>query len=145
MLAIPQPIGSEVVSQWSSRAVTVISGTVTSDREAVVPLVLLDSNGQQQGVEAVLDTGFTGFLTLPHNIIVALNLTLVGNRRATLGDGSRVVLDLYLGWVIWHEQEREVLVLQAEGGALIGMSLLYGSQIILNVVEDGVLRIDALS
>ncbi len=67
----------------------------------------------------------------------ALNLRLVGNRRATLGDGSIVVLDLYLATVLWSQQEREVLVLQAEGGPLVGMSLLRGSLLTIEVEPGG--------
>ena len=65
-----------------------------------------------------------------------------GNRRATLADGSVVVLDVYLATVLWHEQEREILVLQAEGGPLVGMGLLYGSRVVLHVVEDGEVLIE---
>jgi hypothetical protein len=45
---------------------------------------------------------------------------------------------------MWNEAEREVLVLQAEGGPLVGMSLLYGYQVILHVIENGNVVIDAL-
>jgi hypothetical protein len=65
----------------------------------------------------------------------ALNLPFVGNRRAMLGDGRSVVLDLYLATVMWNEEQREVLVLQAEGGPLIGMSLLYGYRVILHIMK----------
>jgi len=88
-------------------------------------------------VDTVLDTGFNGFLTLPSHMVRALQLSFVGNRRATLADGSTVVLDLYLATILWHGQEREVLVLQAEGGPLMGMALLYGSRVVFHVVDDG--------
>jgi clan AA aspartic protease len=88
-------------------------------------------------VDAVLDTGFNGFLTLPSHVVRTLRLPFVGHRRATLGDGSIAVLDLYLATVLWHEQEREVLVLQADGGPLVGMALLYGSRVVLHIVDDG--------
>jgi predicted aspartyl protease len=67
-----------------------------------------------------------------------------GNRRTMLGDGRSVVLDLYLATVMWNEEEREVLVLQAEGGPLVGMSLLYGYRVILHVVDNGDVNIDTL-
>jgi predicted aspartyl protease len=70
-------------------------------------------------------------------MVQTLRLPFVGHRRATLGDGSIVVLDLYLATVLWYEQEREVLVLQADGEPLVGMALLYGSRVVLHVVEDG--------
>ena len=112
-----------------------IAGKVTAFREATIGLIVMGPNQLRQDVEAVLDTGFNGFLTLSSSVIHGLRLPLVGNRRATLGDGSVVVLDIYLASVLWHEREREVLVVQADGGALVGMSLLYGSRVILHVVD----------
>jgi clan AA aspartic protease len=114
-----------------------ITGRVTALREATIRLTVRGPNQHQQEVEAVIDTGFNGFLTLPSHVVHALQLPFVGNRRATLGDGRIVVLDLYLATVLWHAQEREVLVLQADGGPLVGMALLYGSRVVLHVVDNG--------
>lgn len=97
-----------------------MTGRVTAHREATLPLTVLGPDQRQQAVDAVLDTGFNGFLTLPSHVVRTLQLPFVGHRRATLGDASIVVLDLYLAIVLWHEQEREVLVLQAEGGPARG-------------------------
>ena len=119
-----------------------ITGQVTANREAVIELEIGSSNKQIEKVEAVIDTGFNGYLTLPSDLINRLNLQLAGNRRATLGDGNTVVLDVYLAKVTWHGQEREVLVLQAEGGPLVGMSLLYGNRVILTVVNGGDVTVD---
>ena len=100
-------------------------------------LTVTGPSQRRQVIEAVLDTGFNGFLTLPHHVVRALGLPFVGNRRATLGDGSIVALDLYLATVFWHEQEREVLALQADGGPLVGMALLSGNRVVLHVIDDG--------
>jgi len=53
-----------------------------------------------------------------------------------------VVLDLYLATVLWDTQPREVLVLAAEGGPLMGMAMLYGHRVILHVVDNGDVLID---
>jgi clan AA aspartic protease len=119
-----------------------ITGRVTALREATVDLTVTGPTQRRQVIEAVLDTGFNGFLTLPNHVVRALGLPFVGNRRATLGDGSVVALDLYLATVFWHEQEREVLVLQADGGALVGMALLYGNRVVLHVIDDGEVLIE---
>jgi hypothetical protein len=42
-----------------------ISGYVNTDREAIIQLVVLGENKQNKGIKAVVDTGYTGFLTLP--------------------------------------------------------------------------------
>ena len=121
-----------------------MTGVVTANREATIRLVVAGPGQRQEAIEGVIDTAFNGFLTLPSRVVRALNLPFVGNRRAMLGDERSVVLDIYLATVMWNEEEREVLVLQAEGGPLIGMSLLYGYRVILNVVENGDVIIDTL-
>ena len=122
-----------------------ILGRVTEHRDATIPLEVPGSNRQWQRTEAVIDTGFTGFLTLPSALIHTLRLPFVGNRRATLGDGSVAVLDMYLAMVLWHEREREVLVLQADSDPLVGMSLLYGNRMTLDIVVDGDVLSDEVS
>ena len=96
-----------------------ITGQVTANREAVIELEIIGPTKQTQRVEAVIDTGFNGYLTLPGNLINRLKLQFVGNRRATLGDGNVVVLDVYLAKVLWHTQEREGAILVI---ALLGQS-----------------------
>lgn len=119
-----------------------ITGHITAQREATVRLVLLDMARRPHDIAAVIDTGFNGFLTLPRALVQTLQLPLAGNRRVVLGDGSTVVLDLYLATVLWDTHPREVLVLQAEGSPLMGMAMLYGHRVILHVVDNGDVLID---
>lgn len=51
-----------------------ISGVVTGDRQAVIPLKVRGPTGQEQEIEAVIDTGFDGCLSLPSSVIVSLGL-----------------------------------------------------------------------
>ena len=122
-----------------------IIGKVTANREAVIELEIIGSNQKRENVETVIDTGFNGYLTLSSDLINYLKLQLAGSRHVTLGDGNVVVLDVYLAKVLWHGQEREVLILEAEGGPLVGMSLLYGSRVMLEVVDNGDVTIAPLS
>ena len=121
-----------------------ITGKITTNREATIELEVIGSNQRTEKVEAVIDTGFNGYLTLPNDLINYLKLQRAGSRSVTLGDGNVVVLDMYLAMVLWHGQQREVLALQADGGPLIGMSLLYGNRVMLEVVENGAVTIDSL-
>ena len=120
-----------------------IRGKITAYQEAVIELEVSGLNSSAK-IKAVIDTGFTGYLTLPSALINHLNLQQVGEQLAILGDENRVVLKRYVAKVLWHGAERDVFVLQAEGGPLIGMSLLYGSRLTLDVVTDGDVTIDAL-
>ncbi|BAU15309.1 hypothetical protein LEP3755_58670 [Leptolyngbya sp. NIES-3755] len=49
-------------------------GVVSSSCEATISLVVSNTNRQTQLIDTVIDTGYTGFLSLPREIIVALNL-----------------------------------------------------------------------
>jgi clan AA aspartic protease len=113
------------------------TGTVNPSREAVIAWEVLGSAHRRQHVEAVIDTGFNGYLSLPGDTINNLTLPLVGNRRAALGDGTVVAVDVYLARVLWHEREREVLVLLTGDVPLLGMSLLFGSRVTIDVVDNG--------
>jgi len=65
-----------------------ITGMVTVHREALIPLSVQDANGQEHTIDAVIDTGYTGGLTLPPALVAALGLTWRGYASAVLGDGS---------------------------------------------------------
>ena len=121
-----------------------ITGKITINREAIIELEVIGLNQSREKVEAVIDTGFNGYLTLPNDLINYLKLQRAGSRHVTLGDGNVVVLDVYLAMVLWHGQQREVLAVQADGGALIGMSLLYGNRVMLEIIDDGDVTIASL-
>jgi clan AA aspartic protease len=117
---------------------------VTSGREAVVPIAVLGPDGKRAPVDATIDTGFNGFLTLPPSLVSALDLPFAGSTSATLGDGSTASLDLFLGAIEWHGDAREVLVLEVVGGVLLGMATLEGSRLAVDVVDGGAVTIRAL-
>jgi clan AA aspartic protease len=122
-----------------------ITGTVVEGREALIPLTLLGPNGNRVRIEAVVDTGFTGHLVLPPAVAAGLNLPLRGSRDSFLADGSVVSLDAYRVGVEWEDRVRVVPGLAAEGGPLVGMSLLRGNELRIEAVDGGEVVIRALS
>jgi len=114
-----------------------IQGIVTSDREAIVRLQILDAMGNSTEIDTVIDTGFNGYMTLPLATIRQQGLTLYGTRSVILGDGTQAMLDIYKVTLLWMGQSRNIQVLAAEGGALIGMALLYGCDVSLRVLDGG--------
>jgi clan AA aspartic protease len=121
-----------------------IAGKVTADREAVVELQLAASARQVPQIRAVIDTGYNYYLTLPSHLITAYELPFAGHRRAALANGSHVILEVYLAAVVWHDRQRELLVVRADGAPLVGMSLLRGSRLTMDIVDDGDVVIDEL-
>jgi clan AA aspartic protease len=112
-------------------------GVVNLSCEATIALVVSNTNRQTQLIDAVIDTGYTGFLSLPREIIVTLNLPWTGIDRGTLGDGSEVTFEVYAATVIWDGQYRNIPVNEAETDPLVGMSLLYGYDLCIRAVEGG--------
>ena len=51
-----------------------IIGTVNAQLEILIRVPIRDAAGYEQEVEAQLDTGFTGSLTIPHALITSLGL-----------------------------------------------------------------------
>ena len=121
-----------------------ITGVVTAAREAVLRVQVQGPAGQTVEVEAVLDTGFTGFLTLPTAVVMTLGLPFAGTTRATLSDGSEVGLDVFEATVRWDGQPRPVTVLVAEGGVLVGMAMLFGFRLTLDGRIGGRVQLEAL-
>ncbi len=114
-------------------------------REALIPLTLLGPGGNRVQIEAVVDTGFTGHLVLPPAVVGELNLPLRGARDSFLADGSLISLDAYRVGVEWEDRVRVVPALAAVGGPLVGMSLLRGSELRIEVVDGGEVKIRTLS
>ncbi len=121
-----------------------MQGFISADREAVLPLPVRGPDGLEKIVEAVIDTGFNGFLTLPASLITDLALPFVGTTQATLGDGSQIRMDVHEAIVRWDNRERMVLTLASKSGVLVGMSMLFGHRVILDVHDGVVVRIEAL-
>ena len=119
-------------------------GVVTADREATVRLIARGPFGAEEAVVAVIDTGFNGYLTLPRHLVAALNLNHHSFTSAMLGDGSHVSLSRYEGIVLWDGREREILALEADGGPLVGMALLQGHRLAVEVVPGGLVQIEPM-
>jgi clan AA aspartic protease len=121
-----------------------IIGVVNAYREATIRSIVQDANGQGHDIEAVIDTGFTGFLTLPPALITVLGLSWRGYASAVLGDGSLQQFDVYAATVIWDGHPRMVEIDAAATDPLVGMGLLYGHEVRIQAIDGGAVTIEAL-
>ncbi len=120
-------------------------GIVNKKREATLAIVVANETGKRQLVNAVIDTGFNGFLTLPPSVITGLNLSWNMSEIATLGDGSETIFDIYKVNIIWDGQYKAIDVGESETVPLIGMALLDGYRLQIDTVEGGAVIIQALA
>jgi clan AA aspartic protease len=120
-----------------------MTGAVKAD-EARIRLTVRGHSGREQEVEAVIDTGYTGALTLPATLIMLLGLRWQSTQRATLADGSMCVVQVHVGKVVWDGKVRQILVDEAETDPLIGMRLLRGHELKMQVRYRGRVTIKRL-
>jgi clan AA aspartic protease len=117
---------------------------VNQSCEAIMPIVVKNDT-RTQLVDAVIDTGFSGFLTLPSSTIASLDLIWKGRDIATLGDGTSCIFEVYIAVVIWDGQYRTIDINESETMPLIGMQLLRGYDLRIQAIEGGSVTIEALS
>jgi predicted aspartyl protease len=99
----------------------------------------------KQEFEAMIDTGFTGFLLMPIMSAFPLGLTLLGTGNYTLADNSTNAKLLALGNIVIEDEDpvHGVIVLEPnQCGLLLGMEFLRRAGRTLAVSTKGVVLID---
>jgi predicted aspartyl protease len=74
-----------------------------------------------------------------------LGLRWQSTDRFTLADGSECIFDVYLAKVIWDGRVRQVLVDETDAESLVGMRLLRGHELKMQVRYRGKVTIERLS
>lgn len=113
-----------------------INGSVNSKLEAVVRLSVRGPEREVE-TEAIVDTGFNGALSLPLKLIAELGLRLRMQSPGVLADGSKKFFDIYEALVLWNGRLLRIPVGCVENAPLMGMSLLHGSELAIQIREGG--------
>ncbi|MFN6481304.1 clan AA aspartic protease [Nostoc sp. DedQUE07] len=112
--------------------------------QARVNIVLCLAGRPDVEIECVVDTGFEGTLTLPLDIVDALDLPYITRIRANLADDSNVMTRIHLARIIWHGIEREVVVLAMGRRPLLGTALIEDYHLSVDFYEGGSVVIDEI-
>ena len=121
-----------------------IEGSVNANYEAVITLLLQGAAGQMREIDAVVDTGYNGYMTLPPMLIAELELPFQSEGQATLANGSVEFFDVYGVTALWDGQQRFVDAVEADTIPLIGMALMDSHSLRLDVVDGGRVIIQAM-
>jgi clan AA aspartic protease len=121
-----------------------IRGAVNYRNEAIVPLRVRGPGGAEADIDVVIDTGFTGTLTLPPALISALNLSSRAQVEVQLGDGTRCYFDTYDVEVEWDGVWLALEATEIDAAPLIGMALLARHEVYIEFVPGGVVDITRL-
>jgi clan AA aspartic protease len=122
-----------------------MTGYVNSRLEAIIQFAVLGENERLQGIKAVIDTGYTGCLTLPSATIESLGLIWYMQEEAILGDGSLYMFNVYEASVIWDGKVKIIEINESETDPLVGMGLIEGYELNIQGIVDGSVTIKALS
>ena len=114
-----------------------IEGVVNAAREAVVTLHLQESEGRTREIDAVVDTGYSGFLTLPTALVAELELPYAYMGQAILANDDRVDFDVHYVTVLWDGQPRDIEADATGSTPLVGMLLLDDHDLTIQVREGG--------
>lgn len=120
-----------------------IEGSVNADLKAVVRLLVGGRARPLRDIEAVIDTGYDGLLILPPALVDELRLPFVTVGHATFANGSETTFAVYDATVVWDGQPRHVLVDAPGGPPLVGMALLEGHHLHVEVSNGGRVLIEA--
>jgi len=120
-----------------------ITGVVRS-REGRIRLKVRGATGQEEEIEAVIDTGYTASLSVPPSLVASLGLRWKTFGRGILADGSECLFDVYVAKVDWDGVERRVLVDEADTDPLVGMKLMSGYELRMEIRPGGNVAINRL-
>jgi clan AA aspartic protease len=112
--------------------------------EATIEITIQDARGIGHAIEAIVDTGFNGSLTLPVALVESLGLQWYTRSGITLADGSQCEADVYATTVIWDGMQRDILVESVDAEPLLGMQIMRRHALRIEVVERGDVVIEAL-
>lgn len=119
-----------------------IAGSVNEFREPIVTMEIHGPTGRSVRVQAIVDTGFNGFVSIPAALAERLSLPRTGATRAELANGEVVAVAVCRATVRWHGHDQRVDVLVSDGGPLIGMHLLAGSRLRIQCDAGGDVEIE---
>ena len=86
-----------------------MQGSFGSRAELFFEINLITTDGLNLPVDAMLDTGFTGFLAINKQDLDVLNWQFIREQELQTAQGENL-FDIYLGKILLDEQEYEIIV-----------------------------------
>ena len=122
-----------------------IQGVVNGFLEAVVSLPVRGPEGREREIEAVIDTGYSGNLSLPEDLVAELGLPFVIRSWSILADGTVVHFNVHSATVVWDGRGRQIDIDAVGMAPLVGMALLEAHSLYLEVTGGGPVVIQAMA
>ncbi len=115
-----------------------------SNRHALLAVTFRLPDKPTLSIEFVIDTGFTGELTLPPAAVASLGLPYSHGDVVRLADNSPLKVPVHSAVLLWNGQPREVSVLATGRRPLLGTALLDDHDLYVRFREGGPLTVTAI-
>ena len=119
--------------------------SITGAPRVAVTVANIQEPDRLINVEFLVDTGFTGYLTLPPGSIGQLGLTKLGEGQAVLADGVQNRVETYAGLAFWPGRSRRVPIIEIDSEPLLGMALVWGNRLTVEGWDGGVVTIEEVN
>ena len=120
-----------------------VEGVVNSRLEAIVTLTVSGPSGLSRVIDAVIDTGFSEFLTVPPELATELELDYLTLAEMVLADGSVEKFDVFKLMVMWDGHSRQVEAHVSNSIPLAGMGMLEDHDLHVEVRKGGKVLVES--
>ena len=118
-----------------------ITGRV-ENRQALIPITYRLPGQPDLIIEHVVDTGFTGMLTLPASAVAAMGLPFDEWRSVNLANDSSEQVASHLATIMWEGQEFVADVIATGTRPLFGTFLMNRKELVIQFDNSGLMTLD---
>ena len=110
----------------------------------IVTVSVMGKDGALRRFQAVMDTGFTGTFALPIADVQRLGLSNPKRQQVAFANGESGNCDVYQADMIWDGETQSARLYAIGVEPLVGMALLDGSRVTMDVAEGGAVTVEPL-
>ena len=115
-----------------------ITGAVSTLRFPSIAIELIDGEGRSRVIDAHLDTGFSGELTLPKAAIAELGIKMIDRSNYyRIGNNELALFNAYAATIRWHGGLRQVTAMESEIFPVVGVGLLWENNLSVDFIIGG--------
>jgi predicted aspartyl protease len=115
-----------------------MQGSLGENNELLFEIRLVTTDGIDFTIDAMLDTGFSGWLTLDVQDLDGLDVQYIGTQNMQLATGEEVEFNLYTGSIYFDRQEVNIIIHAALGipQVLLGRQWLINRKLVVDIYSS---------
>lgn len=114
------------------------------NRQALIPITYRLPEQPDIVIEHVVDTGFTGELTLPPPAITAMGLPFAYDEDIKLANDSKDQVPVHVATIHWQGKDSAVRVFATGRRPLFGTALTDRKELVIQFADNGLVTVDDL-